>query len=478
VATTPPASPQPAQGRRVARVVMIVFGVLALLLGLGLLAGGGGLLWAKSERTDSEGYFTTHAHRFASPSYAIASKSLDIGTGAPHWVFGSGRYAKVRITATSKSPAKPIFVGIGRYQDVAAYLAGTAHDQVSDFDADPFSVTYHHVAGKAPVTPPAKQRFWVASTQGTGTQTLTWGVRRGTWSMVAMNADASRPVAVEASFGAKLSFLGWIAGGLLGGGAVLVLGGAGLIYLGARKPAPLAAAPAEAAEAAAQAGAVSVYPVQLEGRLDEPLSRWLWLVKWLLVIPHYVVLAILWIAFFVLSVVAFFAILFTGRYPRGIFEFNLGVLRWSWRVLFYSYGALGTDRYPPFTLDPVPDYPARLEVAYPGQLSRGLVLVKWWLLAIPHYAVVAVFVGGWFLGGYWWSGPGHSHWYGGGLIDLLVLFAGVALLFRNRYPRGIFDFVLGMNRWLFRVVAYAALMRDEYPPFRLDTGPDEPARGR
>src|SRR5215218_4049308 len=212
----------------------------------------------------------------------------------------------------------------------------------------------------------------------------------------------------------------------------------------------------------------STYPVRLEGRLDPMLSRWLWLVKWLLALPHLIVLAFLWIVFVVLSVVAFFAILFTARYPRGIFEFNLGVLRWTWRVAFYSYGALGTDRYPPFTLGAAPDYPATLDVAYPGELSRGLVLVKWWLLAIPHYLLVGVFLGG---GGFAARQAGHWGWgAGAGLIALLVLFAGVALLLRARYPRGLFDFVLGLDRWVARVAAYTGLMTDAYPPSRRGAG--------
>ncbi len=216
------------------------------------------------------------------------------------------------------------------------------------------------------------------------------------------------------------------------------------------------------------------YPVRVDAHLDDHLSRGLWLVKWLLAIPHFVVLFFLWIAFAVLTVVAFFAILFTGRYPQSVFEFNVGVMRWTWRVAYYAYGVLGTDRYPPFTLAEVADYPTHLEIDHPEHLSRGLVLVKWWLLAIPHYLLVGLFVGGSFYVGSAATSDADTRTGGASVVGLLVLFAAVALLFTGRYPRSIFDFVLGLQRWALRVAAYAALMTDVYPPFRLDAGGDDP----
>jgi hypothetical protein len=210
--------------------------------------------------------------------------------------------------------------------------------------------------------------------------------------------------------------------------------------------------------------AQSSYPARLNGDLAPALSPGLWLVKLLLLVPHIIALLFLWVAFAVLTVIALIAIIFTGRYPRGIFDFNLGVMRWTWRVGFYGYSVGGTDAYPPFTLGPVPEYPATLTVDHPEQLSRGLALVKWWLLAIPHYIVIAIFLGGGF------GSTDMDNTSNPSLIFILVLIALIGLLFTRNYIRSIFDLVMGLNRWVLRVVAYAALMTDAYPPFRLDQG--------
>lgn len=212
----------------------------------------------------------------------------------------------------------------------------------------------------------------------------------------------------------------------------------------------------------------------LTGHLDARHSRWLWLLKMITAIPHFVVLVGLWLTFVVVTAAAGVAILVTGRYPRALFDLNVGILRWNWRVGFYSWAALGTDRYPPFALG-ARDYPASLEVTYPARLSRGLVLVKW-LLALPHLIIVGLFVATIMLypiaalnelGGDVQLAGGYS------VLNLLVVIAGFFILVTGKYPASQFDFLMGINRWMHRVVVYVGLMTDDYPPFRLDAGATE-----
>jgi hypothetical protein len=453
------------------RIVLVVFGALAVLIALGLLVAGGLLLWADRTQRDDQGFFTSPTELFETDANALVSDGFDITSSdashedVPDFLLSEGRLGTVRVRASATQPGESIFVGIGPEDDVRDYLDGVAYDVVEDFDVSPFRVDYRRVAGTQEPAVPSQQPFWAVSASGSGRQAIEWPIEKGTWAIVVMNADGSPGVAVDLDLGAKVSFILWLAIGLLVAGGLLLLAGALMMAfaLRGREP-PQEAAPAAAATPAPVGDETgeAPYPVEVEGTQDAKLNRFLPLVKWLLIIPHVLVLAVLWIVFFALTVVAFFAILFTERYPRAIFDFNVGVLRWTWRVAFYSYGALGTDRYPPFALSRV-DYPATLEVPYPERLSRGLVLVKWWLLAIPQYFVVAVLVGGGVWWGGWWWDP-QASWLG--LIGVLALVVVGGLLLFDRYPRDVFEILVGANRWVYRVVAYAALMRDEYPPFR------------
>jgi hypothetical protein len=443
-------------GPPVGRIVLTVVGALLIVMSLALGAIGGFVTWAYATQRDAEGFFTTSTQHFETLSYAITSQTVDLGVnpGRDESGVDLGNLATVRLRVAGAG-GRPVFVGIGLQRDVDAYLANVAHAEIDDVHLHPFRVTYRSSPGGAPATRPGAQQFWVASARGPGVQRLEWNIKSGRWAVVVMNADASPGVGADASIGIKADWVLPLGLGLLGGFAFFVLLGTVLLVLGVaglgHRHAP-----------SAQPGTP---PVRVTGHFDPQLSRWPWLVKVFLLIPHFIVLAILWPAFFVVTFIAWFAILFTGRYPRSLFGFNTGVLRWTWRVSFYFCGAFGTDRYPPFTLGEVVDYPARLEIDYPERLSRGLVLVKWWLLALPQYVVLGILT----------TGAAGRRGYAGtpGLIGWLVFIAVIVLLFVGRYPRGISDLVVGLNRWVFRVIVYAALMTDAYPPFRLDQGEEE-----
>ncbi len=225
------------------RVVLIVLGSIVGLLGLGLAVGGGFLLWA--DRTQREGgYLTTPTERFATSSYALTRERLEVDAGGPNWIWNDDWLGKVRIRGEGGS-GKPIFIGIGPEAAVAGYLGGVAHADVEDIEVDPFRAEYRQIPGGAPRRPPTAQNFWAASASGEGRQTVTWKVRDGDWSVVMMNADASRGVAADVDLGAKLSFLLWVAIGLLIAGVLILGGSIALIVLAARRaPPPPPAAPA------------------------------------------------------------------------------------------------------------------------------------------------------------------------------------------------------------------------------------------
>lgn len=186
------------------------------------------------------------------------------------------------------------------------------------------------------------------------------------------------------------------------------------------------------------------YPVTYEVAYPERLSRWLIFVKWwLLAIPHFIVLGFLGLAAGVVTFLAFFAILFTGKFPRDLFDFNVKIYRWEANVSAYT--GLLRDEYPPFSGEPG-RYPVTFEVAYPERLSRWLIFVKW-LLVIPNLVVLVVLA------------------LAAAVLYVVVFFA---ILFTGRFPRGLFHFIVGVNRWSYRVNAYGLwLLTDRYPPFSL-----------
>src|SRR6266536_4433561 len=240
------------------RVILIVLGSIGVLFGIAVLAGGGFLLW--SDRTQREdGYLTTPTERFATPTYALTRTRLEVDTNGAGWVLNDSWFGKVRIRG--ESPGKTLFIGIGPEAAVAKYLRNVDHASVQDIDFDPFRVTYLPIAGGAPQGSPTEQGFWAASASGVGTQTLTWKVRDGDWSVVVMNADGSRGVTADIDLGAKLSFLLWVAIGLLIGGVLVVGGSTALIVLAAQTRQPSPAPPTSPAAGSGSGSTLAPEPV-------------------------------------------------------------------------------------------------------------------------------------------------------------------------------------------------------------------------
>jgi len=229
----PPHTPR---RRTPARTAPLIAAVVAGLLALPALGIGAAALAGDSEK-DADGYLSTSSHRFATQTHALATAELDVDAGGSDWFVAEDRYGKIRLQVEAATD-EPVFVGIARTSEVDAYLGGTDHTEVTDVGYDPFEARYRQHVGDRRPTAPTEQRFWEASTLGSGEQTLDWDVENGSWSIVVMNADGSAGVDVDVSAGANvpvLATIGWIG---LGTGLLLALSAGGLLYVSLRSSDP------------------------------------------------------------------------------------------------------------------------------------------------------------------------------------------------------------------------------------------------
>ncbi len=186
------------------------------------------------------------------------------------------------------------------------------------------------------------------------------------------------------------------------------------------------------------------YPVRFD--IDEPpsLSRWLWLFKWLLLLPHLIVLSIVGFVASIVTFILWVVIVITGKRPRGLFDFLLGYNRWSVRVGAYYMHM--TDEYPPFSMDELSTYPARLSVDYQESANRLTTFFRW-ILVIPQWIITGIL----------------------GMVLWFVMFIHViVVIFTGKPQSELFNFMVGVSRWSTRVNVYYSLMVDKYPPFSME----------
>jgi hypothetical protein len=168
------------------------------------------------------------------------------------------------------------------------------------------------------------------------------------------------------------------------------------------------------------------------------------LIKWLILIPHYLCLIVLGIGAAFVALIAFFATLFTAKYPEGMWNYMVGVHRWALRVM--AYHMLITDKYPPFTLEETEDDTIQLQAEYPERVSRWRPFFAW-LIVIPYAIVASIIV-----------------W----VASICSFFAFFTIIFTKKIPNGLFGVIRNGLTWNIRAGFYSYWMSTEYPPFEWD----------
>jgi hypothetical protein len=211
------------------RVIGMVFASIGGLIALALLVGGITVLATYAFGRDDQGYFTTDRQQLQSGAYAITTEDIDLGVDEVGWA-PDKLLGNLRVQVDGE---KPLFVGVGSDDDVERYLREVAHDELIGFDGDDPELDKH--GGRAPQKPPADQDFWVAESEGSGEQALTWEAEFGRWTLVVMNADAARGIDVEADVGVKLDWAIWAGLGMFVIGLLMTVGAVIVILLIGRR---------------------------------------------------------------------------------------------------------------------------------------------------------------------------------------------------------------------------------------------------
>lgn len=432
------------------KVALLFFGSLLVLIALAFLAGSGVLFWAENTLKDSEGFYASGLIEIDRDSAVITTQPANIHLGVA-WMLDWSRLVNIRLIVTNNRPGNGVFIGIADTEDAASYLDGVARDEITNLK---FSrrqkerLDYRRFPGVVLPADPVSQDFWVASVHGPETQALTWTIEEGSFVLVLMNEDSSFGIDAEARLAAKIPLVKAIAIGLLVGGIVFLLVAVFMIFIATRRPSPQVPRPDRSLPLSDD------YPATLSIHYtNRELNRLTTFFRSIVAIPILIVVSLLagpafawekgsWCAAFVVLPTALL-IIFQRKYPRWWFDWNLALAKFVTRVA--AYLALLTDTYPSIDEEQV----VELSIPYPNaktELSQWMPLVKYFL-AIPHYIVL-------------------------GFLDaatvIIIIIAWFAILFGGRYPKNLFDFVVGVFRWHLRVAAYMLLLTtDKYPPFTL-----------
>ena len=219
------------------KIVLLVFGIIGLLVAVGLLLVGGFFIWLDIARTDNEGFVTTRTIHLDKTSHAIVTEPVEIDLRAA-WLWDWSDFGTIKVEGSNDNPLKQVFIGIARDADVKAYLSNVEYDEIGEWRIWPHRLDYTNHPGTSVPAAPTTQIFWTVSAHGAGTQTLEWELEEDTYSLVLMNDDGSSGVDLSIVMGAKVSWILWIGVGFLAGGAVALIAASLMVYFAARRKTP------------------------------------------------------------------------------------------------------------------------------------------------------------------------------------------------------------------------------------------------